>query len=174
MRVGTLGRTVLMGFLFLGFGGMEARAQSQWSVGGGVHYLRNLGDITADGALDFNKNSVALVGSVKGSFGLLSVEPQVGYVFDWVGTNNSLWEPQIWGLIGGFIYGGAGIGIGYTDGDWLDDPFYAIRGGVDLPLGGLELDAYATWRFQSSQDFKDLTGEDLDSITFAALLRFLL
>ena len=60
----------------------------------------------------------------------------------------------------------------HTDGDWQDHPFYALRGGVDLPLGGMALDAYATYQFQDGGELENLTGEDLDSLTFAAILRF--
>jgi hypothetical protein len=62
--------------------------------------------------------------------------------------------------------------IGYTDGDWQKNPFYALRAGVQFPLGGLALDGYASYRLQKNKEIEDITGEDLDSITFAALLRF--
>ena len=149
-------------------------AQAQFSVGGGIHYLRNLADITNDGQLDLSQNSIAIQATGKYSFGLISVDGQVGYIFDYLGTDESAWEPAVWGLVGSFIYGGAGIGWQRSNGEWSDEPFYALRGGVDLPLGGLELDLNASWRFQGSEDFEDFTGEDLDTITFAALVRFML
>jgi len=149
-------------------------AQAQLRLGGGIHYMRNLGDITDDGNIDLSQNSVSIVGSALFDLGLVSLDGQVEYIFNYVGTDEALWQPSAWALLGGLVYGGAGIGIGYTDGAWQNDPFYALRAGVDLPLGGVDLDAYATYRFQGDPDFEALTGEDLDSITFAVLLRFAL
>lgn len=146
-------------------------AHAAW-LGGGIHYLRTLGDITDDGNIDLNQNSVSLLASGLTDMGPLKVEGQVEYVFDYVGTGNEMWVPSAWVLAGGMIYGGAGIGIGYTNNEWQTNPFYALRAGVNVPLGAMALDGYATYAFQSDADLKNLTGEDLDSLTFAALLRF--
>lgn len=139
------------------------------SLGGGVHYLRNLGDIKDNG---YDENSFSILGSLQMTGPMLTFEADVEYIFDYAGSGEAMWEPSAWLLLGGFIYGGAGIGVGYIDGDWQDEPFYALRGGVELPLGSLALDMYATYRFQNDEAFEDLTGDDLDSITFAAVLRF--
>ena len=80
--------------------------------------------------------------------------------------------PSGWALLGSMIYAGAGMGIGHIDGEWQSDPFYALRAGVNLPLMAFKLDLYGTYNFWNNDDFKDATGEDLDSITFAAVLRF--
>ena len=153
--------------------GFCGSADAQHRIGGGLHYLRNLGDITEDEDLDFSQDSFSLVGSYQYSMRMFKIEGQVEYVFDYVGTGEPMWEPSAWGLIGiGMLYGGAGIGIGNLDGEWQQNPFYALRAGVDFALGNLNLDVYASYRFQSDQDLEDLTGEDLDSLTFAAIVRF--
>jgi len=144
-------------------------------IGGGIHYLRNLGDITDDGAIDLNQNSIALIGSYQRDMRMFKLEGDVEYVFDYVGTGEAMWEPSAWGLIGlGTLplYAGAGIGIGYTNDQWQTNPFYALRLGVDFTLSNLNMDVYGSYRFQSDHDLEELTGEDLDSITFAALVRF--
>jgi hypothetical protein len=74
--------------------------------------------------------------------------------------------------MGNLIYGGVGMGIGYTNNEWQTNPFYALRAGVNLPLGKRAIDLYATYNFQSDKELENLTGEDLDSATFAAILRF--
>ena len=74
--------------------------------------------------------------------------------------------------LGRTIYGGAGIGIGHIKGEWQSDPFYALRAGVDLPLTLMDFDVFGTYQFQKVQDVKNLTGDDLDSVTFAAVVRF--
>jgi hypothetical protein len=142
------------------------------SLGAGIHYLRNLGDITDDDAIDLNQDSFSLLASMKNGRGILTIDTEVEYVFDYIGTGNEMWQPSLWVLVGQMLYGGGGIGIGYTDGDWQKNPFYALRAGVELPLGGMGLDAYGSYRLQRNQELEDLTGEDLDSVTFAALLRF--
>ncbi|HET9326134.1 MAG TPA: hypothetical protein VFQ05_05110 [Candidatus Eisenbacteria bacterium] len=160
--------TLTLCALLMGIGVTTAGAVGG-SFGAGLHYLRNLGDIKAAG---FDQNSYSLVGAYKYDAGLLKVEGTVDYIFDYVGTGEPMWEPAGWGLVGNMIYGGAGIGIGYTDGDWQKNPFYALRAGVALPLGDLGLDVFGTYRFQTDAELKELTGEDLDSVTFCALVRF--
>jgi hypothetical protein len=138
-------------------------------LGGGVHYLRTLGDIEDHG---FDSNAFSILGSYQFAGPLLKFEADVEYVWDLFGTDEGAWLPQAYVLVGGLIYGGAGIGMTYFDGDWSSDPYYNLRAGVDLPLGGMGLDVFATYQFWSDDDLKDLTGDDLDSVTFAALLRF--
>lgn len=147
-------------------------AHAERSFGVGIHYLRNLGDISDDEGLDLNQNSASLLGSFKVGAGPLKVDGQVEYIFDYIGTGNEMWQPSVWGLFGTRFYGGAGMGIGYTDNEWQTNPFYALRAGVNLPLAKMGLDLYATYNFQSDQELETLTGEDLDSMTFAAILRF--
>ena len=156
--------------LFVGSGVADA----QHRLGGGIHYLHNLGELEDTGTanLDWSQDSFSLMGSYQYSGMLVKVEGDVEYIFDYVGTGEAMWEPSAWALLGSLLYGGAGIGIGYTDGDWQSNPFFALRAGVDVALGGMDLDVFASYRFQSDQQIENLTGEDLDSLTFAALLRF--
>jgi len=149
--------------------GVVAQSANAMSIGGGVHYLRTLGDIKDEG---YKQDSFSILGSLQFPLGPLTMEGTVDYIFDLAGTDEAAIQPQVWALIGGFIYGGAGIGWTHVNDDWLDDPFYALRGGVNLPLSIFTLDLYATWNFQSDEDFENLTGEDLDSLTFAAVARF--
>jgi hypothetical protein len=141
------------------------------SVGGGIHYLRNLGDIDESG-VDLNKNSIGILGSIMANLAVLKLEGQVEYINDYAGSDESMWIPQGWALLGSLLYAGAGIGIANFDSEWQDDPFYGLRAGVNLPLGSMGLDMYGTYLFWNDDAFEDVTGEDLDSITFAAILRF--
>ncbi len=88
-------------------------------LGGGLHYLRNLGDIEDNG---FESNSFSILASYQYDGGLLKFEGDVDYIFDYLGTDEAMWEPSGWVLIGDFIYGGAGIGIGNFDGEWQTIP----------------------------------------------------
>ena len=171
MNARSIGFLFLMSIaLFVSFAG-TAHA-GRMSPGIGIHYLRNLGDISNDPNVDLNENSASLIGSLKSGLGPITVDGQVEYIFDYIGTGNEMWQPSVWGLLGNLIYGGVGMGIGYTDGDWQTNPFYALRAGVNLPLGKRAIDLYGTYNFQSDQELENLTGEDLDSVTFAAVLHF--
>ncbi len=139
-------------------------------LGAGLHYLYAMGDIDTNDP-DLSKNSFGLIGSIQFPASLITLEGDVEYVFDYIGTGEGMWEPQAYALIGGLVYGGAGIGVSNFDGEWTD-PWYALRGGVNLPLASLGLDVFATYRFWSDDELENLTGDDLDSITFAAILRF--
>lgn len=144
-------------------------ANVSMNVGAGLHYLHNVGDFGGVKGVDFDKNSVSLMASFQHS-GILTLEGDVEYVFDYSGSGHAMWAPQVFILTRGLIYGGAGIGVGYIDGGFMDDPFYALRAGVNVPVGGVHLDAFATYRFQSPGRLKG--WDSLDSATLAALLRF--
>jgi len=143
------------------------------SIGGGVHYLRNLADIKNDPDIEWDNNSFGIIGSLQHSTaGLFKLEADAEYITDFAGTGEAMWIPSGWVLAGHMLYGGAGIGIGHINGEWQSDLFYALRAGVDIPLTKMDLDLFGTYQFQKDEDLKKLTGDDLDSVTFAAVLRF--
>lgn len=147
----------------------STQAASAASIGGGVHYLRNLGDIEDNG---YEPNNFSILGSFQFPVAMLTLEADVEYMFDLMGTDEGAWLPQAYALVGGMIYGGAGIGIVNADGEWADNPFYNLRAGVNLPLAAMKLDVYATYQFWSDDQLESLTGDDLDAVTFAGVLRF--
>jgi hypothetical protein len=144
-------------------------AAADTSLGAGVHYLRNLGDIEDNG---FEKGSISVLGSLQFGVSMLKLEADLEYMFDLMGTDQGAWLPQAYVLVGGMIYGGLGIGTVEYDGEWSNDPFYNLRAGVELPLSAMALDLYATYQFWNDDQLESLTGDDLDSITFAGVLRF--
>jgi len=138
--------------------------------GGGIHYLKTLGDIKD--APEFDENAIGFMGSVVFTRELLRLEVDVEAVPDFGASGEMMLQPQAYGMIGDFIYGGVGIGIGHVDGDWQSNPFFALRAGVDFLAGGLDLDVFASYRFQKAKDLEHLGSDDLNSITFGALIRF--
>ena len=145
------------------------------SLGIGLHYLRNIGELDSeldDGEGGLDQNSFGFIGSYQFGLPLITLEGNVEYVPDYIGSDHGLIEPSAFILSSGLIYLGGGIGIGHIDGEWQDEPFYAIRAGVNFGLGGLSLDTYATYRFQGDDQLEEVTGEDLDSVTIAAVFRF--
>ncbi len=149
---------------------LAPQAQAGHRIGGGIEYLRTLGDIKDSS--EFDANSIGLIGSYQYTMAALRIEGDLELIPDFGGTDELLFEPQAYVLLGGLIYGGMGIGTAYFDGDWLDDPFFALRAGVDFPLGAFAIDGYALYRFHDTKLLEDLDEEDLDSITFAAVIRF--
>jgi hypothetical protein len=139
-------------------------------LGGGVQYLKTLGDIKD--TPEFDSNAFGFLASYQYATRLFKIEGDVEWILDFGGSDKSLIQPQAYLLVGNLIYGGAGIGIGYFDGNWQNDPFYALRAGVDFTLGGLNLDAFTLFRFQDTEVFENFGSQNLNSITFGALIRF--
>jgi hypothetical protein len=98
---------------------------------------------------------------------LLKFEADVDFMKRYYGGYSAaVMAPQAYALLGDFLYGGVGIGILYSDGDWADNPFYAIRGGVDLPLmPHLHLDVNATYQFMNWDPvkYRDDSQKDFDT-----------
>lgn len=166
MRRSTIAAFAVLSVLLL----PAQRALAEHRIGGGVEYLHTLGDIKD--TEEFDEKAFGLIASYQYNAHLLKIEADVEWIPDFGGLDEALIQPQAYLLIGGLIYGGAGIGIGYFDGKWQEDPFYALRAGVDLSLGGLDLDIFGVYRFQKTEVLEDLGESDLDAIMFSALLRF--
>ena len=151
-------------------GTFAAPAQAGIRVGGGLEYLKTLGDIKDTPG--FESNAVGFLASGQFNARLIKIEGDVEWILDFGGTDKSLIQPQAYALVGSGFYGGVGVGIGYFDGKWQEDPFYALRAGIDFTLGGFNLDAFALYRFQDTEVFENFGSQDLDSITFGAVIRF--
>lgn len=162
----TLRAALVFGLVFLIAGAASAGTR----VGGGVHYLRTLGEIKDHP--DVEENSFAFLGSVAFSGALLRAEANLEFIPDYIGSGEAMWQPQGYLLLGDFLYGGAGIGVGYLSDFGWQDPFYMLRAGVDFMLGGLDLDVFSTYRFQKVKDLKGLGSDDANAVTFGALIRF--
>jgi hypothetical protein len=148
-----------------------APASAGTRFGGGLHYLKTVGDIKD--TPEFDDSAFGFLGSVEfGAGSLLRVDADLEVIPDYAGSSEIMWQPQGYLLIGDFIYGGAGIGIGYLGDFGWQDPFYALRAGVDFPLGSVDLDIFASYRFQTAKDLEGLGSDDMNSITFGAIVRF--
>ncbi len=81
--------------------------------------------------------------------------------------------PQASLILGSALYVAGGIGVLYTDGAFLDEPFYALRAGLDLQvLPSLYLDISANYRFSRRSDLRDDGRKiDTDTIFLGAALR---
>ena len=96
-----------------------SQAENIHLLGAGVNYLQTLGDIKD--AEDFDEDSLSFIASYQFQTGnLLKLELDLEMVLDYGGSDEILWQPQGYALIGTWIYAGAGIGWGYLDGTWFN------------------------------------------------------
>jgi hypothetical protein len=148
----------------------DAGGGRKLSLGAGIHYMKTVGDIKD--APEFDSDAANFLIAGKGPLGPITLELDSEWSLDFGGSGNTLWMPQAFGLVGGMIYAGAGIGSGLIDGEWFDKPFYTLRVGVILPLAVTKLDVNANYYFINSAAFDNISSEDLDSVTFGAVLWF--
>jgi hypothetical protein len=141
-------------------------------LGAGLHYLRTVDDLGSE----FSQDDFSVFGTLTVPVAMLKIEGNVEWVPDYLGSDEHLIQPAAYGLLPlGPIYGGVGIGIGYLPGDlagWATNPFYALRAGMDLALGGLALDVFASYRFQNASFVEGASHVDLDALTLAAQIKF--
>ena len=81
--------------------------------------------------------------------------------------------PEAYLLFGGTIYGGAGIGIQNLDGEFADEPFFALRAGLNLELlPSTYVDISANYRFNDSAQLENSrTDIDTDTVFLGAAVR---
>ena len=144
-------------------------AESSHRFGVGAHYWVAVDDIDAE---DIDEDGIAYIASYQYLLtGYLKVEIDAEYMDEgYAGPDEYILSPQAFILIGKGLYAGAGIGINYSDGEFADDPFYALRAGVDLEiLPAIYLDINANYRFED-WDVEAIEEDiDTDTITVGAI-----
>lgn len=139
-------------------------------IGGGATYWTSIDDLNEDGE-SFDNDGYSLLASYQYWEGLFGLELDCEFLPDRFGENAI--APQAWLLFGEMIYAGAGIGTTNTDGDWADEPFYALRAGLNLKiLPHMYADISANYRFNDVADFEDQDLDiDTDTIFLGVALR---
>jgi hypothetical protein len=71
------------------------------------------------------------------------------------------------------LYAGAGIGMMYMDSEWADDPFYALKLGLNLELlPSVFLDISGNYRFNDEDEISESkTNIDTDTVFLGAAVR---
>lgn len=140
-------------------------------IGGGVNYWIALDDIDED---DIDEQGFSYLVSYQHWWNILGLELDVELLPDRFGED--AFAPQAYVLFGSTIYGGAGIGIVNYDGDFADEPFFALRAGLNLELlPKVFVDISANYRFNDSADLENKdTDIDTDTIFLGAAVRFTL
>lgn len=141
-------------------------------LGAGLHYWASIEDIIIEEAAD---DGLAFMLSYQYQIAkLFTIETDLEFMGEgYAGAPSTVFAPQMYALIGRGLYGGLGIGINYSDGNWADSPFFALRAGLDLEIvPSIFLDINVNYRSEK-WDFGNL-GEDiqLKTITLGAILRY--
>lgn len=163
---------VIIGLTFSNTGLVDtALADSTHRIGGGVHYWVALDDIDGD---NVDEDGYDLIFSYQYvNSGFFKIEADLGlHQEGYAGAEEMVWSPQAYFLIGKGLYGGAGIGINYSNGDFAKKPFYALRVGIDIEvLPSLFLDLNANYRFENWDYDRIKEDVDIDTVTVGAILR---
>ena len=140
-------------------------------LGVGANYWASLDDLNDRHTDD---SGFSYLATYQYQSGLLGVEADVEFLPDRFGRD--AWAPEAYLRLGGTLYAGVGIGI-MNDGDeFADEPFYALKAGLDFHiLPRTHLDICANYRFNDKAQLKDdRTNIDADTIFLGAAIRFTL
>ncbi len=140
-------------------------------IGGGLNYWYTIDDIKDDNH-DFDRGGLSIIASYQYWAGLLGAEVDLEMMPD--RFDESAVSPQAYLLVGKGLYAGAGIGTTYSDGEFADEPFFALKGGFCLEvLPKISADIYANYRFNDVDDIDNSeTDIDTDTLFFGAMVRF--
>lgn len=142
-------------------------------IGGGVNYWYSIDDLKGDD-YDFDRNGFGIIGSYQYWAGLIGIEIDVELLPEHFGE--TALAPQAFLLLGHTLYAGIGIGTTYADGDFANEPFYALRTGLCLELlPRIYTDFYATYRFNDVAEIENSVDDiDTDTLFLGAMVRLAL
>lgn len=137
-------------------------------LGVGANYWIALDDLSSD----VDENGFSYLISYQFRPGLLGLQIDGEMLPDRFGEH--AYAPAAYAIIGKAIYAAAGIGIVNQDGEWADDPFFALKAGLDLEvLPRIYLDISASYRFDAETDLGDaFEAIDTDTVFLGAAARF--
>ena len=138
-------------------------------LGGGVNYWVALEDLDED---DVDEDGVSYLFSYQYMMDWIGIELDVELLPDRFGEDAV--APAAWFLLGETLYAGAGVGIANYDGDFADEPFFALRAGLNLEvLPSLYADLSVNYRFNDEADLEDDDRNiDTDTLFLGAAVRF--
>lgn len=143
---------------------------SEHRLGGGINYWTTVDSL--DESID--DNGFSYLFSYQYRPGLIGLGCDLELLPDRFGETAI--APQAYILVGDGLYAAAGIGIVHTDGSFADEPFLALRAGINFTLlPGLFVDISANYRFNDTTDLKDRDKDiDTDTVFLGAAVRFAL
>lgn len=153
----------------LAFGVTSARAEEGGHrIGGGVNYWVAIDDISSN----LDDNGLSYLASYQYRGGLLGLQVDFEYLADLFADD--AYAPAAYGLVSlGAFYGALGAGFLNYDGEWANDPFFAIKGGLDLELlPSIYLDIGASYRFGNEVTVRDALDDiSADTLFLGAAVR---
>lgn len=140
-------------------------------LGGGMNYWVAIDDIDSD---EVDDDGFSYLASYQYMIDFIGVEFDVEFLPDRFGETAI--APEAYFLVGKAIYGGVGVGIVHADGSFADDPFFALRAGLNLEvLPQIFVDISANYRFNESAELDgDTTDIDTDTVFLGAAVRLAL
>ncbi|MBI3987615.1 MAG: outer membrane beta-barrel protein [Lentisphaerae bacterium] len=140
---------------------MSVQAGEAHRLGAGGHYWTTVDNLEAE---NIDRHGFSWMGSYQYWPSWVGAELDVEWFPDgYAGADKDVYEPQAYVLVGRTLYGAVGIGGYYSDDTWGDNPFYALRAGLNIELlASLYLDLNANYRFE---DWSNLNSSDIDSDT---------
>jgi hypothetical protein len=142
-------------------------AEGESRLGGGANYWVALDDLESD----VDENGFSYFISYQRMSGLLGFQLDFELLPDRFGED--AYAPAAYLIVGDGLYAAAGIGMVNTDGDWADDPFVALKAGINLQLfDSVYLDLSGSYRVDSETDFDDAVDAiDTDTVFLGAAVR---
>jgi hypothetical protein len=152
--------------------GNTSWAYDSHRFGGGVRYWITLEDVDTD---EVDENGFAYILSYQYQMaGFFKLEGNVEFLGEgYAGSDDYVISPQVYFLVGRGLYGGLGVGINLSGGDFDDNAYFALRAGVDFEiLPSIFLDINGNYRFEdwNSDDVKE--DINTDTVTLGAIVRF--
>lgn len=167
---------VILGILLLAGQGVLAangnRFENVHRFGGGIHYWKSLEDIIIEGV---DEEGLALLLSYQYQMmKFFTVEGMLEFLADgYAGSDDAVFAPQVYVLVGRGIYAGAGIGWHFSDGKAADNPFFGLRAGLDVEIvPTIFLDLNVNYRSETWGFGKIHEDIQLNTMTLGAILRF--
>lgn len=141
-------------------------------LGAGLQYWASLDSIEEEGVEESGFGGVI---SYQYRFAVFfALEADLEFLGEgYAGTQHAVYTPMGYLLFGKILYGGVGVGINYSNGEWAKEPLFGLRAGLDFPIfPSLYLDINGNYRFQKWELEEIQKDIDIDTITLGAVLRY--
>ncbi len=148
--------------------GLAQASDTTHRLGVGANYWKALDSIDVE---TIDDNGFSYYATYQYRPGLLGLELDAEILPDRFGED--AYAPAAYLVVGKALYAAAGVGLVRQDGKWADDPFYALKAGLDLEvLPHLYLDLSASYRVDSEVDLEDAVDAiDTDTVFLGAAVR---
>jgi|HubBroStandDraft_3_1064219.scaffolds.fasta_scaffold18337_2 hypothetical protein len=168
------GAGMWFGILLAAAGAAAPAARAETLLGVGVHSWRTVSDVRREGFGNIQRSGLSYLLSYQvHPLPLLRFELDGEYFpKGFGGSTHSAVSPQAFVLVGGFVYGGVGVGTIYSSSfsNHFSQPFYIARAGLSIhPLPRIHLDVNGNYEFHA---FNQLRGVNTGTVTLGAMVRF--